>query len=210
MELDDLYNDKRTPLEKRRVCPMREQYQACLDLYIEHNLSNCLGLKMTDSLPNALDNTGKKNGYHEMYDLTNAFQQIENDAFNEGSRKGGDPIPNQQMNALINSFTPNQWIYFDSEFNICFLEDLDTKTEPLNYFEHYYGDYNKDFIPAKIKDASKMYDVTFMDERGFLYWLNSEGREFYDSLPKVERARLYMDMTLMSNWGNFDNLGPIL
>jgi len=209
MELDDIFNDKRTALEKRRVCPVHEQYQECLDLYIKHKLSS-LGLPAISSLPEELNNVGKKLGYHDMYPLKGAFSRIELDPLNESTRKGGNPIPNQEMNALIHSFKPNQWIYFDSEFNTCLLEDLDSKDEPKHYFEHYYGDYHKDFIPAKMKEAGNLYAVTFLDTLGFWFWLMSEeGKVYYKSLPRVEQVRLHMDQTLMSNWGHFDHLGPV-
>jgi hypothetical protein len=208
MELNDILNDKRTLLEKRRVCPIREQYQTCLDLYLKYKLSS-LGLEPINSLPKELDNIGIKLGYHDMHDLKGKFKRIELDALNESTRKGGNQIPNKKMNALINSFSSDQWIYFDSNFNTCFLNDLDTREEPLNYFEHYYGDYHKDFIPTKMKEAGDIYKVTFIDNRSFWYWLlATEGREFLRSLPKVEMARLNMDMTLMDNWGHFQNLGP--
>lgn len=207
MELDDIMNDKRTPLEKRRVCPIREQYQTCFELYLKHKLSS-LGLPDITSLPIELDNLGKNLGYHDMHELRGKFQRIELDALNESTRKGGNPIPNQEMNALINSIPPEQWIYFDSEFNTCFLKDLDTKDVPKHYFEYYYGDYHKDFMPAKMQEAGERYGVTFMDSKGFLYWLIEEGCEYRKSLPKVEQSRLYMDMTLLDNWGHFQNLGP--
>ena len=207
MELDDIMNDKRTPLEKRRVCPTRENYQMCLELYLKHQLSS-LGLPIVDSLPKELDNLGENLGYHDMHELRGRFSRIELDALNESTRKGGSQIPNQQMNILINSFTDNQWIYFDSEFNTCLLKDLDSKEEPLNYFEHYYGDYRKDFFPIKMKEAETLYNITFFDDLGFLSWLYKDGSAYKDSLSKVEQARLFADMTMASGSGVFDKRGP--
>lgn len=208
MELDDIMNNKQTPLKQRRVCPVRQQYQVCLDLYLKHELSCSFGLPDITFLPYELDNLGKNLGYHDMYDLKNRFHRIELDALNESNRRDGNPIPNEQMNALIKSFPPTQWIYFDSNYNTCLLHELDTTEAPLNYFEYYYGDYNNDFFPAKMRDAESLYNITFLDDLGFLSWLNKDGSAYKDSLPKVEQARLYADMTMASSSGAFNNRGP--
>jgi hypothetical protein len=113
-----------------------------------------------------------------------------------------------ELNALIRSFKPNEWVYFDSEFNTCLIDELDTQEAPKDYFTHYYGDYFEDFVPAKMKEAGERYGVIFMDKRRFWYWLATDGKDYYESLPIVERARLNMDMTISDNWGSFENLGP--
>ena len=208
MEIDDMFNNKRTALVKRRVCPVREQYQVCLELYLKHELSCSFGLPDITSLPNELDNLGKNLGYHDMYELKNKFTRIELDALNESNRRDGNPIPNEQMNALIKSFPPTQWIYFDSTYNTCLLHELETTEAPLNYIEYYYGDYDKDFFPAKMNEAEILYNITFFDDLAFLCWLNKDGRDYLDSLPKVERGRLHADMTMASSSGAFDYRGP--
>jgi len=203
-----LWDEELTPLEMRRVCPVREQYLQCLSIYHKYELSDG-HLKPVKGLPDELDNVGKNLGYHDMHTLQGAFERIELDATNESTRRDGNPVPFKNIRALIKSFTDDQWVYFDSNFNTCFYDELDTKEEPISYFEHYYGDYFEDFIPAKMKEAGNAYGITFMDRRGFWFWLATEGRDYYHSLPMVEMSRLNMDMAMCASGEMFENLGPV-
>jgi len=201
-----IFSGNPPPHVGRRVCPIKEKYQVCYDLYIKHELSCCMFPNATPiSFPTAFNNVGKKLGYDDMDKLKSSFSNIENNASNESRRKNGNPIPHKEITELICSLTPHQWIYFDSEFNTCLLEDLDTTEAPRSYIETYYGDYEKDFLPVKMKNAERTYGVHFLDTTGFGYWLLHDGREFYKSLPSAERLALYADFGLMLNQGLFDH-----
>jgi hypothetical protein len=205
---DDLGLDKKlTPLEMRRVCPKCEYFQTYLDIYHKHGLKGDLEETITEPPPE-INNVGKKFGHHDMHALRMSFSPLITHAINEKTRKDGRSAPLKELRKYERSLSSDQWIYFDSQYNTCFLENLDTYKKPIDYFQFYYGEYFDDFIPAKMQDAAQRFDIVFINNRSFWYWLWKDGQDYMESLPNIERVRLKMDITLNANWGLFDKVGP--